>query len=381
MGPPPNGEVWRYLDCGAVDPFENNAQMAVLTRSTAEAGRPTLQTSVWGATHLNVGWFDDVDDTLDLEACERLGIQVIRRPFAGGGTAFYDRGCTLMWGVIFPKGGAHDDLDALITRIQPVVLDALGRIGLGEVTFRGSADLRWERDRKVGSVSSGDFGTVLNVGGFLNIKPPDMDRYLQVVRVPDDKFRDKLVSDMREYVCTAEEIAGRPVGYEDFRDAFLAALTDAGITIERSELTDVEHAAQKKISNRIATGDSVRRISSTRFRAEHEPAGLAVGFGNYKGRKLCRAGVALADDGHIAAALMAGDMHVAPPDTLDRIAEALVGADAGDEADLRGRISAVLDAPDVHQADATTGITTDDLLAAVQKAISQAGGTQAGGTT
>ena len=136
-------ETWRYVDCGAVDAFENNAQMAVLARSATDAAQPILQTSAWGATHLNVGWFDDVDSTLDLAACERLGIQVIRRPFAGGGTAFYDRGCAVMWGVMFPKPGDHDDLDAEIAAFQPVVLDALGRLGLGEVRFEGSADLRW----------------------------------------------------------------------------------------------------------------------------------------------------------------------------------------------------------------------------------------------
>ena len=98
-------ESWRYVDLGAVDAFENNAQMAVLVAfHRARPGVPTLQTSVWGRTHLNVGWFDDVDATLDLAACERLGVQVIRRPFAGGGTAFYDAGCALMFGVMFPKG-------------------------------------------------------------------------------------------------------------------------------------------------------------------------------------------------------------------------------------------------------------------------------------
>ena len=73
------------------------------SRSTADGGQPILQTSVWGRTHLNVGWFDDVDSTLDLAACERLGIQVIRRPFAGGGTAFYDAGCAVMFGLMLPK--------------------------------------------------------------------------------------------------------------------------------------------------------------------------------------------------------------------------------------------------------------------------------------
>ena len=102
------------------------------------------------------------------------------------------------------------------------------------------------------------------------------------------------------------------------------------------------------------------------------PAGTKVGFGNEKGRKLCRAGVAVDADGRIAAAMMAGDMHVGPPDVLDRTATALVGAEAGDEGDLRKRIASVFEADDVHQPDALMGVTTDDLLKAVQKAVAKA---------
>ncbi len=69
---------------------------------------------------------------------------------------------------------------------------------------------------------------------------------------------------------------------------------------------------------------------------------------------------------------MAGDMHVSPPDTLDRVAAALAGADASADRELRTRIASVLEAPDVHQADTTTGVTTDDLLAALRKAVDNA---------
>lgn len=363
-------ETFRYVDCGPQDPFESTARMPVFGRQVQETRRPIMMTSVWGATHLNVGWFDDVDVTLDLEACRRLGVQVIRRPIMGGGTAFYDEGCAVIWGFMLPKD-VYPDLDAELRRFQPVMTDTLERLGLGEVGFEGSSDLRWH-GRKIGALTAQDAGLCNSVGGFLNIAPPNLDLYLQVVRVPEDKFADKVVKDMREYVVTAEEIAGRKVSYEEFRDALLASVKGAGIELEDEPMRGEERAGIAEIAEKIASDDYVRRISSERFRAS-APPGSRAGFGNQKGRKLCRAGVAVDASGRIVAAMMAGDMHVGPPDTMDRVAGALVGADASDDGDLRARIAGVFEAPEVHQPDALMGVTTDDLLAAVRKAIVNAG--------
>jgi hypothetical protein len=274
-----------------------------------------------------------------------------------------------MWGFLLPKE-RYDDLDAALARFQPVLLDALAEIGLGEVVFEGSSDLRWH-GRKLGALTAQDVIACNSVGGFLNIAPPNLDLYLQVVRVPDDKFKDKAVKDMREYVCTAAEVAGRPVSYEDFRDALLASLEAAGIELAPSELTDGERHGLSKIGARIGGDEMVRRISSERFTAD-APAGSAIGFGNHKGRKLCRAGVAIDSDGVIVEALMAGDMHVSPPDAIDRVADSLVGAPADDPDELRRRIAVVFEGDDVRQAEAMMGVTTDDLLAAVSKAIDAA---------
>jgi hypothetical protein len=70
--------------------------------------------------------------------------------------------------------------------------------------------------------------------------------------------------------------------------------------------------------------------------------------------------------------MMAGDMHVSPPDTIDNVAAALVDARADDNEDVRARIARVWEADGVRQADATMGVTTEDLLAAVEKAIAVA---------
>ena len=60
------------------------------------------------------------------------------------------------------------------------------------------------------------------------------------------------------------------------------------------------------------------------------------------------------------------------------IGAALVGAPAGDAAALRQRIAGVFDGPDAHQPDALMGVTTDDLLAAVERAVAAAEAETAG---
>jgi lipoate-protein ligase A len=364
-------ERWRYVDLDRQGPYENAATMPVLLRTVAEQQSPIAQTSVWGQTHLNVGWFDDVDATLDLERCHELGVPVIRRQLYGGGTAFYGAECACMWGFFLPSADErYRDLDALLQRFQPVVHHALETIGLGEVLFEGSSDLRWH-GRKLGALTAQDVMVCNSVGGFLNLAPPDLDLYLAVARVPDDKFKDKVVKDLREYVCTAEEVAGRPVTYEQFRDALLDALERDGVELERTGLTEGEQYGLTKVSAKVGADEAIRRVSSDRFRAT-APEGARVGFGNEKGRKLCRAGVAVDRNGRIVAAMLAGDMHASPPDVLDRVAEALVGLEAGDADAMRAAIASVFDADDVHQADATMGVTTDDLLTAVVKAVADA---------
>jgi lipoate-protein ligase A len=362
--------VWRFIDLGPQDVYEANARMPLLCRAVMEGSGPVMTTSVWGDTHLDMGWFDDVDVWVDLEACRTLGVEVIRRPMYGGGTAFYDKGCACMWGWLLPKD-EYPDLDAALAGFRPIFEDCLARLGLDEVKFEGSMDLRW-RGRKLGAMPGQDVIACNSVGGFINLTAPDLDLYLKVGRVPEEKFKDKLVKDMREYVVSASEIRGTPLAYEEFRDALVGACRSAGLELDPSPLTEDERTRGiEKVRARIGSDDHIRRVSSARFRSA-APNGARVGFGNHKGRKLCRAGVAL--DGHdvVLAAMLAGDMHVSPPDVLDRVAAGLVGADAGDRADLRARIAEVFEAPDVHQGDATLGVTTDDLLAAVEAAAAVA---------
>lgn len=344
-------------------------RMPMLAASVVNGGPEILMTGLFGRAHFQIGWFEDVDAVLDLEAARAHGVDVFRRPIWGGGTAFYDTNASALL-AFFIRDDRFSTLDEALATLRPAMERALADLGLGECAFEGSSDIRW-RGRKLGTViSQGILGTKV-VGGFLNLRKPDLALYEKIAHVPEEKFRDKVIKDMVEYVCTPAEVRGTDLTYEEFHDAVARAASSV-IELHPSAFTEEEEVGTKNFVEGVSGEEHVRRISSARFRSS-APTGCRVGFANVKAKKLVRAGVALDVRGLVARAMLAGDMHLSPPDVLDRAADALVGARAADAVDVRARIQAVLSGDDVTQPDETAGITADDCAQAVVRAGRDAG--------
>jgi len=360
---------WFHVDAGAMDAPVAFGRMPMLAAAVVSAGTPMLMTGMFGRGHFQIGWFEDVDAVLDLEAARERGVDVFRRPIWGGGTAFYDTDAVSLLSFFLPDD-AFATLDEALDAHRPVMRGALDAVGLGEAAFEGSSDIRW-RGRKLGTlISQSVLGTKV-VGGFFNLRPPDLATYAAVAHPPEEKFADKDVSDPLAYLCAPAELRGSDLPYEELRDAIVREAKAAGMDLVARGFTPEEEAGVEGFVATVSADDWVRRVSSERFRGA-APPGTRVGFANHKGKKLVRAGVAVDAGGTIARAMMAGDMHLSPPDVMDRMAAALEGGQAADRDDVRARAAAVLGAGDVSQPDETAGITADDCAIAVVRAAERA---------
>lgn len=366
------GERWRFIDAGRMEAPVAFGRMPMIAGGVAAGGPPVLMTSVWARAHFQIGWFDDVDAVIDLAEARAAGVDVFRRPVWGGGCAFYDTEAAALWSW-FVRDDAAETLDEALERFRPVMVRALADLGLGEARFEGSSDIRF-RGRKLGTlITQTVLGTKV-VGGFLNLKRPDLALYRRVARVPAEKFEDKAVTDPVAYICTPLDVRGTEVGYEELRDAIARASREVGgLDLEPTPFTPEEDAGTAGFVATVSADDWVRRVSTSRFAAE-VPEGARVGFANRKAKKLVRAGVALGPGGEIVAAMLGGDMHVSPPDAMDRVAAAVLGAKV-DRDDLLARVREVFAAPDVSQADAAAGITPEDCVETLLRAAAAAGGT------
>lgn len=105
--------AWRLVRDGFRDPALNMAiDEALLISCEQGSGPPVLRLYGWSPPALSLGCFQKAAEEIDLEACRRRGIAVVRRP-TGGKAIFHDRDLT--YSVIAPTATASWGSDILET--------------------------------------------------------------------------------------------------------------------------------------------------------------------------------------------------------------------------------------------------------------------------
>jgi lipoate-protein ligase A len=162
------------------DGFDAAAQMAAdeaLLDAVAAGAPPALRLYRWVPPALSLGRFQP-DDDVDVEACRRLGVQVVRRPTGGQGLL---HGADLTYAVVMPRpGGAAGGVDAVYSWIAGALIGGLALLGVdaaiarhdgpvGPVCFAGQqgADLRVGHRKVCGSAQVRRDGAVLQHGSIL----------------------------------------------------------------------------------------------------------------------------------------------------------------------------------------------------------------------
>jgi len=158
------------------------ADDALLDAVAAGESPPALRCYRWVPPALSLGRFQP-DDDVDLNACARLGVDVVRRPTGGQGLL---HGGDLTYAVVMPlPAGTAGGVDAVYRWIADALIAGLARVGVaaavarhdgpaGPVCFAGQqgADLRVD-DRKVcGSAQVRRDHAVLQHGSILLTRLP-----------------------------------------------------------------------------------------------------------------------------------------------------------------------------------------------------------------
>ena len=82
--------VWRLVPFHRYTPRENMAiDEAIFREVQRSGGPPTIRLYGWLSPAVSVGYFQQIDREIDLEACRKSGVSVVRRP-TGGKAVYHD---------------------------------------------------------------------------------------------------------------------------------------------------------------------------------------------------------------------------------------------------------------------------------------------------
>ncbi|MBC7224450.1 MAG: lipoate--protein ligase family protein, partial [Anaerolineae bacterium] len=276
-----------------------------------------------------IGYHQDVTQEVDLETCQGLGLPVFRREVGGG--AVYLDGDQLFYQLVLRRDHplAHGSKADFYARFLEPVAQTYRDLGV-EASFRPVNDIVTAEGRKISGNGAAEIGQGVVLVGNL-IVDFDYDTMVRVLRVPDEKFRDKIHRSLRENLTTLRrelpQVPPREVLVATLRrnlERVLGPLEDATLPekvwdeVARLERT---HTTEEWLHGmrRRAGARKVRISGDTQVirNAHKAPGGLLRATLEVKA-------------GRIASVDLSGDFFIYPPQAVERLQARLEGVRLGD---------------------------------------------------
>lgn len=294
---------WRMLTDDAVGAAEGLAFDEAMTtgygRGNAVA-EPTLRLYTYRSHCALVGRYQHLEAEVDLEACERTGTEVNRRPTGGGAIVM---GAGQLGVAVATRAPAQQRPRDLLERYSQGIVAGLERLGI-PARFRGKNDL------EVGGRKIAGLGLYLDGGGGLLFHASvladlDVGFMLEVLDIPAAKLGDRAVGAVEERVTTVTRETGRPWAGRSLAPHIAAGFAATlGVVLEPGSPT----TGELELARRLVT----ERYGTVAWREEYSPRTDATATATARlGGGLVRLYLALNGD-TIKSLLFTGDFNTVP---------------------------------------------------------------------
>ncbi|MHB1500110.1 MAG: lipoyl protein ligase domain-containing protein [Candidatus Dormibacteria bacterium] len=349
----------RLLDLGLCSYTESQ----ILYHAVADSLRPgdpnTIILCRPRRPYVCIGRHQELSREVDVDACRRLGLPILRRE-VGGGAVYLDRD-QLFFQIVCHPQDVPSSIARAFEHFARAPVECYRALGVKGAHFAPVNDLQVE-GRKIGGLGAATIGQAFVFVGSI-ISAFNARAAASVLLIPDEKMRDKVAATMEAYVSSLErELGRRPPPRVVSRELVAAFESQLGVRLEPGQLGAAERETYRRWVRRMrsATWLNDVRLPDARLRSLKITGNVRVGQGTHKARGgLLRATVMVAA-GHIAHALVSGDFY-AVGDAVRDMEKAIVGSAELEQ--VRARIQSA------WLPDALPGVAQEDLVEVVRLAL------------
>jgi lipoate---protein ligase len=324
----------------------------LLYHALPRLGREGLILLSPGSPYVCTGYFQDVEQEVEVELCRQSGIPIFRREVGGG--AVYLDGEQLFYQLIIHRDNplVPAGWEAFYRRFLQAPIAAYRALGI-PAEYRPVNDIL-AGARKISGNGAAEIGDYHVLVGNL-IADFDYEMMARVLRVPDEKFRDKVYHTLQDNLSTVKRELGslppREELWDLLADQFQAIL--GKLPVETAVDADWRAEADALAPTMLGEEWLYRKNRQKPHRAVTIRSGVQVRQKMYKAPGgLIRATVEM-QDGVLAGVALSGDFFLYPAERVSDLESALVGVRPEDAEAAIGRFyeQYAIESPGVAPAD------------------------------
>lgn len=272
-----------------------------------------------GQESLSLGKYEDLDD-IHYKTVKRDRVLVGRRE-SGAGTYYAPKG--QIAAALVTTTDLLPNLDEA-ERIWAgeIILELFIRVGVLDAYYNHPGDIKRE-EKKLGGSTSMISGKGVVVGTFINRLTPNIKFFTDYYVYPEEKLKDKMLRDITMYSGSMEKDAPKTPSEDELKNLLLSIVKQKlGMDFEPGDFTKEEKEMISKDFKKLTSEDSVTHISKSRWYSALPDNWFAATF-RYKSERLITANVAIDKNKKIKDLLITGDFLLSPPDSLEKVTNAL----------------------------------------------------------
>ena len=206
----------------------------------------TLRLYRWKPSAVSIGQNQGIMEEVDIENCNKLNIDYIRR-ISGGGAVYHDYNGEITYSIVASQSELPQDIDDTFRVLCKGIINTLGKFGLNAMHGKFHCPSIFVGDRKIsGNAQARRKGIILQHGTILLDYDPELMYTVLKVRRPQMKSR--LVKSVFQKVTTIKNETDQIPDIKTFRDAIIEGYEKALSTkFMIEELTPDELSMAKKL--------------------------------------------------------------------------------------------------------------------------------------
>jgi len=301
-------------------------QSQLIYHALPRLGRESLVLLSPTDPYVCIGYHQDLAREVDVEFCRDNGIPIFRREVGGGGT--YLDNDQLFYQLVIHKDNplAPGDKSSFYRKFLQPPIDTYRELGI-PAEYKPVNDII-ARNRKISGNGAGEIGDYLVLVGNL-ILDFNYDMMSRILKVPDEKFRDKVYKGMRENLSTIKRELGSIPPRESLTSSLARNFERVLGPLPRAGLDDELREEVSRLKAEFSSEDWLFRIGRQMAgRTVKIASGVEVRHLVHKAPGgLIRGDVELAE-GAISSIVLSGDFFFFPAEKLGDLERELVGKKA-----------------------------------------------------